>query len=337
MAIGFRKQADLVTALLAANLWTLQLTNTEPLKAEPVNEDNKADLGKGVYATNVYPSHFISGGPWNGRLTSEAGAMLACFGIGKTTKSAHGINGGLKYTCVAPQLQSDGLDMPSTTAVVQIGAVSDKSIIGLCCEEFGIQFASGPGRDNATFTSTWVGTGKHAKPSAITIPAAYSEHSLNAGGLTALTLIGFNYLTNKRFVSANLGFKSNIREQSAYHPGSGSQSGYQLRGRMRRGVPDITLQAVVECDSGSSEEDALLAQTEGTGVITCEGGLIGAGPETHMFKITFHRLRVKAAPLGDSDGIASYSLDYSVLEHASNGVFTIEATCEQDNILSAPA
>jgi hypothetical protein len=331
--IGFKKQADLVTALVAADMVSLRHTNEEIIQAQPINEDDAADLGKGVYITNQYPSHIQAGGPFNGRLTSESGAIISAFGIGKATKATAG--DGFKYTCAAPSLATDGLDLPATTMAVQIrtggSAITDKALIGVCCEEFGVQLKQGKGRDNATFTSQWIGTGKYANPSAITMPAFYDENSLNAGGVTALTLIGFNYLTNLRFVSVDFGWKNNIRDESGYYPGSGSQDGFQVKGRMRRGVPQITLRVTVECDSGSNEEDLLLAQTEGTGVITVVGAAIGAA--FHTWKITFHRLTVKAAPIGNTDGIASYSLEYSVMEHASNGVLTIEATTGIDDIL----
>jgi hypothetical protein len=334
LAMGYKKQVDLATPLAAASdFLTLQLTNTDALGIEPINEDNAQDLGKGVYATNVFPSNINTQGSFNGRMTAEAMALISAFWCGKTTKTTAG--SGYKYTHVAPNLQVDGLDLPATSAIVNLGAVRDLLLAGIVCNSFGFQFQSGPGRDNATFTSSWVGTGAYVKPSGITIPAPYSEHSLNAGGISTLALVGFDYLASKRFVSLNGEFNNNLREQSAYFPGSGSQGGYQLRGRMRRGAPTLGLTAVVECDSGSSEEDALLAQTEGTGVIVVDGPTVGG--VAYQFKITYHRLRVLTAPIGDSDGIASYSLTYSVLEHASNGVFTIECTVAQNNILAAAA
>jgi hypothetical protein len=331
-SISYKKQVDLVTALTATDMWTLELTNDDPIGIQPINEDNAADKGKGVYATQTYPSHIASNGSWNGRLTSEAACMLTTFGIGATTKVAAG-TGGFKYTSVAPDLLVTGLDLPAASAVVKIGSVRDILLAGICLEEFGFQLQSGPGRDNATFTSQWLGTGKYTKPSGITQPAAYTEHSLNAGGITALTLVGFDYLASKRFSQTNFNWKNNIRDQSSYFPGSGSQGGYQLRGRMRRGVPGITLTSVVECDSGSNEEDALLAQTVGTGSIILPGAAVSGGGANHQLKVTFHRLLVNVAPIGNADGIASYNITYSVQQHATNGVLTFETICEQDNIL----
>ncbi len=92
-----------------------------------------------------------------------------------------------------------------------------------------------------------------------------------------MTFSGFNYLTNFRMIEIDFGWKNNIRDQSSYFPGSGSQAGFQLRGRMRRAAPTITLRTQVECDSGSSEEDLLIAGTPGTGTLTATGLVSSAG------------------------------------------------------------
>ena len=336
-AIGFKKQTDLVTQLADANLISLRQTNEDPMYARPINEDDAADLGKGPYITRTFPSHWESGGAWNGRLTSEAAAIIMAFGMGNAVKTA--TTSGFKYTMHEPNFPTDGLDMPATTVAVQIrtggDAVVDKALIGVCCEEFGFNFRTGPGRDNATFTSQWLGTGSNARPSGVTIPGIYDEHSLNAGGITTLSLVGFNYISNKRFGSVDFKWKNNIRDQSSFYPGSGEQDGYQLRGRMRRGVPAFTLTAQVECANGSSEEDALLSQTEGTGEIIVRGAQIDVDPTYHSVRLYFPRLTVKAAPIQNLDGITAYNVEYSVMQDPVDGVMTFEATCAHDNILAA--
>lgn len=335
MAIGYKKQAALQTALVAADMWSLRFTSTEVPQVTPVNETDAEDLGKGVYPTQVYPSHWETRYTANGRLTSEWAAMLACFGSGKRVKAAAGA--GFKYTCVAPDLSADGLEMPSTTVAVKIpeggGNVTDKALIGVVCNEFGFQLNSGPGRDNAQFTSSWIGSGKFASPSTITIPAFATEHSLNSGGIATLTILGVNYLSNARFISFNFGWNNNMRQ--GFFPGSGNQNGYQLQGRMRRGVPQITASCVVEAAAGAAEEASLLAQTEGAMVMTLNGAVIGSGPETHQLKITLHRVTFQATPLGNADGIVTYEIQMAVLQHASNGVVTIEVTTDKDDILTA--
>lgn len=334
-AISFKQQPDLTTALGATDMWSLRQTNTDLIQATPINEDDANDLGKGVYVTETFPSHIESGGPWNGRLTSEAFAQIANFGIGKSTKATAG--SGFSYTMNEPVFATDGINLPLATVVEQIrtstDAITDKLQIGMACEEFGIELKLGPGRDNALFTSQWLGTGGFTKPSGVTIPDLTTEHGLNAGTTTVLTLIGFDYLANKRFANCTFKWKNNIRDNSSYFPGSGSQSGYQLRGRIRRGVPAITLTAQVECDSGSNEEDLLLAQTSGTGQIQMHGASLGGGV-FHGLDITFHKMTVKTSKIADLDGIASYNLEYFIEQHPTDGVLTIVATTGQDSILA---
>ncbi len=337
-AIGFKQQNGLTVPLVAADMVSLRQTNSELIQAQPINEDDSSDYGKGVYATTTFPSHWVAAGPFNGRLSAEALAIITAFAIGKVTSKAATVGaGGFLYTFVEPTFATDGLDLPVTTMAVQIrtggSAITDKAIVGCACEEFGLTFRLGPGRDNAGFTSQWHGTGQNAKPSTIVIPTLYAEHPMNAGNVTVLTLIGFDYLANKRFVSLDFKWKNNIRT-SGFFPGSGSQSGYQIEGRERRGVPTITLSAVVECDSGSSEEDALLAQTVGTGVIQVDGAQVGAGPEFYGWKITFHALSVKTSPISEADGIAAYQVDYFILQDSMAGLCTIEAITDLDDILA---
>lgn len=338
-AIGFKQQNALTVPLVAGDMVSLRQTNTDFIQATPINEDDEKDLGKGVYITAIFASHWEAGGPWNGRMSAEAMAIATGFALGfLTAKAATTGAGGFLYTYHEPILATTGLDLPTTTMALQIrtggSAITDKAIVGVACEEFGFNFRTGPGRDNATFTSQWSGTGQNVKPSTITIPTSYAENSLNAGGIFALTLIGFDYLTNKRFVNCDFKWKNNIRDQSGYFPGSGTQSGFQLKGRLRRGAPNITLTGQVECDSGSSEEDLLLAQTTGTGVIHVRGAQVGAGPEFFGWKVTFYLLTVKAAKIGDADGIAAYNLEYTVMQDPVNGVMLIEAITSLDNILT---
>lgn len=337
--ISFHKQTALQTALVAADCWSLAQTNRATGQPSFVTENNKDDLGKGTpFATQVYKSSASTEYPWEGRLTSEAASMLGVFGIGLETKAAAG--DGFSYTCKPSVLLTASPDMPAATivqAVRQGGSdVFDFGLIGMCCEEFTISLQSGPGRDNATFRSSWAGCGKFANPSTITIPAAYTEHSLNSGGATAITVNGVNYLSNARFFNAEFTYKNNIRLDAGYYPGSGSQSGFNLRGRMWRGDPQASLQVTALFENGSTELDDFLAQTEGTAVITIPGAAIsGAGSHTHQLSLTLHRTVPENVVINDQDGLVAVTVTIAVLEHASNGVLTYVTKCLQDEIGTA--
>ncbi len=337
-AISFHKQTALQTALVAADMWSLRQTNRSVGQPKFVTENDREDLGRGTpFPTQVFKQSASTEYPWEGRLTSQSAAMLGVFGIGLQTKAAAGT--GWKYTCKPSVLLTASPDMPAATVVqaVRPGAsdVFDFGMVGMCLEEFTISLQSSPGRDNATFRSQWVGCGKYANPSGIVIPAVVTEHSLNSGSASAITINGVNYITNARFFSFELNYKNNIRLDRGYYPGSGSQNGFQLRGRMWRGDPNATLKVRALFENGSTELDDFLAQTEGTGSIIIPGAVIGAGPETHKLEITLHRTVGENINITDQDGLVAIEADIALLEHAANGVLTYEVTTNKDEIGTA--
>lgn len=336
MAIGFHKQTALQTALVAADTWSLRQTNRAVGQPEFVTENDKDDLGKGTpFATQVFKTSQGAVFPWEGRLTSEAAAMLGVFGIGLNAKTTADI--GFKYSCKPSVLLTASPDMPATTIVQAIrqggSDVFDFGLIGMCCEEFTLSLTSSPGRDNATFRSQWIGCGKYASPSTITIPAVTTEHSLSSGAATVITLNGVNYISNARFLSFEMTYKNNIRLDSGYYPGSGSQSGFQLRGRMWRGDPQVTGRYTALFENGSTELDDFLAQTEGTGQITIQGAAMGTA--YHKLDINLHRIVTQNVQIGDQNGLVSITADIAFLEHSSNGVLTWDAQCLKDEIGTA--
>lgn len=339
IAIGRKQQSALATPLVAADMVSLVQTSRETPQIQFMTEDNRDDFGKGIYPTQNFKKNLDSAFPIAGRLTSEWATILSTFGTGKTTKIAAG--SGWKYTSVAYNPNTDGLAMPTTMVVAQIGsgatAILDKALLGCALEEFAIQAKSGAGRDNATFTSQWVGTGRYVKPSNIVMPAQLVEHDLNAGGMTSILINGINYLTSNRFASLDFSWKNNLRLDTGFFPGSGVQNGFQVRGRMRRGTPALSLKVRVEAETGSAEEDNLINQTEGTAVITFGGAVIGAGPDVHSFKITCPRVVPTVNNITENDDIAVYDMEFSMLEHSTNGIISFEAICEMNDVLAIAA
>lgn len=335
-AISFHKQTSLQTALVAADCWSLRQTNRTPAQPQFSTENDKDDIGKGTpFATQVFKNTASSTFPWEARLTSENAAMLGVFGIGLNAKTA--ADTGFKYSCKPSVLLTASPDMPAATVVSAIrqggSDVFDYGLAGVCCEEFGITLRSGPGRDNATMRSQWVGCGKYANPSTVTIPAVTTEHSLGAGSATAITLNGTNYLSNARFFEVEFTYKNNIRLDAGYYPGSGSQNGFQLRGRMWRGDPQATLRFSALFENGSTELDDFLAQTEGTARLTLQGAAMGSA--YHLLDIQFHRIVYENWEVNDQDGLVAVSVDVACLEHSSNGVLTYDAQCLKDEIGTA--
>jgi hypothetical protein len=341
-AIGFNKAVDLVTPLLAPSLWALRQTSRGVLTPQVGWEDDAAELGKGdSWASERFPTGLDLNFPWEGYLTSENASMLAAFGLGKVASVAAGT--GWTHTCT-PVVQSvDGIDMPSTTLVQAIrqgaGVVTDYAFPGVCLEEFSISLKTGLGRQNATMRSTWVGTGQYVKPSGIIIPALYREHSMNAMSASTITIQAQDYKTTHKFISLDMGWKNNIRLDSGYFPGSGTQvvtegaPVFGIRGRMRRGDPTATLSYSAEFVNGSTELDILLAGTEGTAQVTLAGAVIGAGPNTHKVDLQWARVGFQAVPISDTDGIVTCAVQCTVMkDYTLSKILTMAVTNEQETV-----
>lgn len=340
-SIGKKKQASLTAPLLAADMLTLGQINQDVWIVNPGQESNVDDMGKGTpFATQQFKTGLDGGGPWNAYLTSQNAAMLGAFGVGLVSK-VQGANLALDswiYTCEPAALFVDG-DMPVTTVaqVMRQGAtdIYDHAFHGVACNEFEIQLNSGIGRQNSQMTSNWLGTGKFAKPSTITVPTPLLEALLNAGGATSVTINGVDYKTTARFVTMRFRYSNNIRADYGYFPGSGLQTGYQLRGRLRRGNPVAEFEIVGEYVDGSPELDNVINQTEGTATITIAGATIGAGPDTHKISLVLHRIVPLPIVSEPQDGIVAIRAPFTVMEHPTNGVFTMEVTTNVDDIGTA--
>jgi hypothetical protein len=219
--------------------------------------------------------------------------------------------------------------------VEKIRTIVDRMHVGLVVEEFQVELNSGPGRANSKCTISLVGCGKQVTPSAITAPATTIEHGLGAGA-ASIVICGTNYITAKSLVSLRYGWKNNIRLDTGYFPGSGVQTtgdadSGAIRGRMEYGDRVATLGFVARFDAGSSELATMLAQTEGTALITLNGATI-AGAAAHKAEALFHRVTFRSAVISDADGIVTVEVDCVPLYHSSNGLLTCTGVCEQDNI-----
>jgi hypothetical protein len=338
-AFGFKKQSALQTPLTAADMWTLSQTNQDVMLPEMTYESNKDDMGKGTpFATQLFPLTARSGGSWNARLSSENAAMAGVFGIGLTSKTAAG--SGWKYTCsVGTTFAALETDMPTTTVVqaCRQGAndVFDFALVGMALEEFSIDLKRGVDRNTAVLNTQWIGCGKFASPSTIPLPAATTEHSLNIGGATAITILGTNYVSNLRFLEGQFRWKNNIPVDDNYVPGGGTQNGFNIMGRMRRGVPEAGFRMTVEVVDGSTEWAAFLAQSTGTVVLTIEGATIGAGPEKHKLSITLHQVQFRTHKWTSANGLIAADIECDVQLHSTNGILTYEAVTTQNDIGTA--
>lgn len=339
-ALAFRKQADISTLPGAANFFTLSRTNTALATVDPKTEDDALDIGKGhEWPNNVFPLNVDGSVPYEKYASSEIFAFLGAFGLGTSVKTVPEA-GAFTYTCTPLDPVTGGIELPFTAYIEAIrqggSALVDRALVGSVIQDWGFELNSGAGRQNSKVTFNLAASGKVTQPSGVTIPAAFVEHGLNAGS-AAITILGQNYITLKRLVSLSFQWQNNIRLEQGLYPGSGVDgNGFQIRGRLENGDRAVSCNFKVRLESTSTELANLLSQTEGTAVISLTGALI-TGTTFHGMTLTLHRVRISAAVVDDDQGIVTVSVTLRPLYHSSNGLLTLAATCELDNIGAAAA
>lgn len=320
-AVGTDTQADISTASAVY----LRIPQINPDLANiALNTENDADdIGKGdEFATTEFKTSKDVTKTLKYYLNSHMMQWCLGFALGKFTSATAG--GGTRHTCVVLDPVADGICMPLFSIVEafrQSGtpAVLDRLLVGCAIEGFQVDLTSGPGRQNAQLSIDIVGSGHTTEPSAITLPAVTAQKRLDATNLTC-SINGTNYVSLKSFVSLSFGWKNNIRLPSGYFPGSGSQNGFAVRGRMEFGKREANLRFVARFAENSDEFTKLNALTEGTAVL----GIVGAAGNDFNFSLP--RVTYKTAVLGNDNGLLTVAVDVQPLKHASNGYITAYGT-----------
>jgi hypothetical protein len=336
IAFGFAPQADLVTINPVAELWSMTKTNAALAVITPNTEDDSQDIGKGdEFATEVFLTNMDTAVAIEKYTSSEYAAWVFCFATGKATKTVAGA--GWTYAAVPSDPVVNCINLPPFSYVEQIRAepdsVLDRAALGCVINDLTLTMQSGPGRANCTLACNVVGTGRIANPSGVVVPALTVEHLLNAASAT-ITINGIDYVLNASFISLEFKLNNNVRLPSGLYPGSGTQNGFAVRGRMEYGNRDISLTFVARAAKGSAEFNNLISQTEGTIAITLTGGVIGAGPDTHGLSITAPRTVLSAVTNADTDGIVNVNCTVKFLKPPTGDIITMSATTGQDGILA---
>lgn len=336
IAWGFTPQTDLATANTQPQLWSLTKTNTALAVVNPVNETNALDIGKGnEFPSQVYPSNLDAAVGVEKFVSSEILAWLFCFTTGKATKTAAGT--GWKYTAVPNDPAVTCINLPAFTYLEQIrpepDSVVDRALIGCVVGEWTLTMSSGPGRANCRVAMTWPSTGRFASPSALTMPAITAEHFLNAAGAT-INIGGIDYVLSQSFISLDFHWTNNVRLDTGYYPGSGTQNGYAVRGRMEYGIREFTLRFVARAQKGSAEFNALMNQTEGATTFGVKGPLIDT-TFFHSFNITMPRTRFSAVINGEDANIVTVQCDVTALQPTDGvtPIISMDATTTKDAIM----
>jgi hypothetical protein len=130
-------------------------------------------------------------------------------------------------------------------------------------------------------------------------------------------------------------WNNNVRLDTGLYPGSGTQNGYAVRGRMEYGIREMTLAFVARAQKGSIEYNNLISGVEGSAIFSVQGAQIGVGPGQHHFKVTMPRTRMLSVINGDDNNIVTVQCSVTALQPTDGvtPIVSLEATCEHDAIL----
>src|ERR1017187_1564506 len=336
VCFGKKKQADIVTASVAADMWRFSKLNASLANPKLATENDADEYGKGhEFPTVTFKTAWDVGVTLEKYLGAEIGAWAVCFALGKVVKTGAGP---YVYTCT-PLIPSagDAADLPYLSYVEQIrpggGGVVDRQAVGMAVESFQITGGSGPGRANSKISVELVGSGKMIAPATgITMPAATAEKLLPSASLT-LSINGIDYVTNKNIVSLETGWKNNIRMDAGFFPGSGFQTAGDgstgaIRGRLEFGNRVGNLKFVARFMNGSDEYTKLKAQTTGTAVVTL------AYDANNSLQLTWQQVTYSVVEIAETDQILTVAVECLPMYHVTNGILTAVGKTVVDAICS---
>jgi len=327
--LAFRKQTNIATANPEAHMWRLRKTNAQLPIPTLQTESDAAEYGKGhPYAEQVFLTAWRSGGTLEKYLSAEIAAWAMAFGLGKVVKS--GTNPNFTYTCTPLNpTAGDADELPYFTTVAQIrpggSPAADYAVVGCAVNSWQITLGSGPSRENSKITIEYVGSGRFNQPSGITLPTTLTEKFLSNGSLT-FSAHGTDYIATRRLLTLEAGWQNNLMVEQGYYPGSGSQNGAAVSGRILFGVQAATLKFRAMIAQPTPEIQRLQNQTEGTATLTL------TYDTNNSLSITYHRAVVRSIEFTEADGFAVVDCEIEPLYHSTNGILTAVAKCNVDNI-----
>ncbi|HEY1896750.1 MAG TPA: phage tail tube protein [Terracidiphilus sp.] len=337
IAFGYAPQADVSTANLIGQMWSLTKVNPAVSVLNPVNETNALDIGKGnEFPSQVFPSYQDASVALEKYASSEFLAWLFCFTTGKATKTGTAATG-VTYAAVPNDPAVDCINLPTFSWDEQIrptpNSVIDRMLIGCVVGDWTLTMQSGPGRANCRVSCNLPGSGHVQVPGLSPLPAITQEHFLNAAGAT-ITINGVDYVLSQSFISSEFRWNNNVRLDTGLYPGSGTQNGYAVRGRMEYGIREMMFSFVARAQKGSTEYNNLINGVEGTATIGVQGALI-AGTLYHSFQIQMPRVRMQSVVNGDDNNIVTVQCGVTLLQPTDGvtPIVTLTATCIQDGIL----
>jgi hypothetical protein len=335
--IGFtkNKQAALQTALSSGSFISMKKLNAQMANPTLNIETDAAEIGKpNEFATQIFKTSWDVKGSMEKYLGADFAAWVIAFALGDVTESPSGT-----YTIIPLDTVADGLELPSFGYVEQIrpgaSAVIDRHVIGCAIDDFAIAIGVGPSRANAKITANFVGCGKYAEPSTITLPSITDDVLLSAASLTC-TINSMDYVTAKNLISLNATYKNNIRLDDGFYPGSGfltsDPTSGAIRGRLEIGDREIGLQFTARFVHDSDELTKLYALTPGT----ASWSLTNSSSASLLFE--YDNVAFKVAEVGETNGIVTVQVTVEPLyDTGASSILTVTAKAATTGIAQAAA
>jgi hypothetical protein len=325
-AIGIGKQTNIATAN-TATLWRVPSQTRKMIAQRTVTETDADEVGKGhEFATTEYASHYDNP-PYTVErpCSSELLAWMFAFLLGATTKT--GSSAPWTYTSTPMSLPTAGDELPYFSMVQQMrpgaSSIVDQLFTGCALKGARISVKSIPGRQSATLSFDVVTSGPYVEPSAVTIPAQPAWHEMQMSSLS-LTVNGTDYVANQGFVSLDIGWDNNFRP--GFFPGSGSQDGFAVQGRLEVGNRAPSFVFVIRAKHGTPELTAARSLSTGTAVI----GL--SNPAGDSWTATWQKLSLATAELSDENGVVTIQVTGMPQYDATNGIFSSVTVCSVNGI-----
>ncbi len=315
--MGKAKQADIATA--SASFLKFRKLNMNMTTPKFNTETDKDEIGKGnEFITQVFG---VSNDATNTvEKYGSAEWVIFCFGYALGVVSE--VAGVYTITPIDPGVT---IELPYFSVVEQMaeggGSAFDNLFYGCQFEEVMYTFNYGPGRQSSKMNATFIGSGKTLTPSAVTLPAVLSEHYMTSASM-AISVNGHDYVSDKTMLSGSMGWKNNLLANAGYFPGSGTQNGAAIRGRLEIGNRVPSFQFTARLLHGSTELAKLLAQTSGTAVVT----LTFDG--THTVTWTWEKVTFQSVDYTEADGIVAVSVIVAPqFDTGSNTVLQVTGQC----------
>lgn len=281
-------------------------------------EDDAGEIGKGdEFAGNVYPVNKDFQTTIEKYTTAQFVTWAWAYAMGGVSEATG------TYTII-PLDPGTTLQGPVFTTVAQLaeggGMAVDKLFYDCAVEEVNCAFNYGPGRQSGKCTVAIVGSGKTLDPSAVVVPALGTEHHMLSASMV-VTINGVDYVSAKTLLSCNIGWKNNLLTGPGYYPGSGTQDGGAIRGRLEYGtrVPSFNFEA--RLGSASTEYTKLVGQTTGAATVTV------SFDSTHTVTWTMAKVQYKAVEYSNAEGIATVKVMVDPISNGTDPVVSVTAKC----------